>query len=205
VEHHLAAFAVYLWYQISSNSIIVSKMQHADIPIMRHFMHFILFILKFYPFAFTQYTRFLQHANYFNFIAIDTLQNKKNTKKQMSTDSRLLTVSRMHRRTFNPYPSCIYKCNYKFSHSCTVYGPAQPHDPSQTCTICVIELICFTGKIYVVGGFNGVDYLDSVEVYDPEINQWTSISPMLSRRSGMSCIAFHGNLYVIGKNLRDCE
>jgi hypothetical protein len=35
----------------------------------------------------------------------------------------------------------------------------------------------FTGKIYVAGGFNNTGFLDSVEVYDPETNQWTYISP----------------------------
>jgi hypothetical protein len=77
MEHHLAAFTADLWYQISSNSIIVSKIQHADIQIMRYFMHFIPFVLNFNPFVFIQYTRFLQRANYFNFIAVDKYKIKK--------------------------------------------------------------------------------------------------------------------------------
>lgn len=40
--------------------------------------------------------------------------------------------------------------------------------------------------------------MHSAEVYDPEINQWTMITPMRSRRSGVSCIAYHGHVYVIG-------
>lgn len=40
--------------------------------------------------------------------------------------------------------------------------------------------------------------MHSAEVYDPEINQWTIVNPMRSRRSGVSCIAYHGHVYVIG-------
>lgn len=40
--------------------------------------------------------------------------------------------------------------------------------------------------------------MHSAEVYDPVINQWSLISPMRSRRSGVSCIAYHGQVYVIG-------
>lgn len=35
-------------------------------------------------------------------------------------------------------------------------------------------------------------------MYDPETNQWTIIAPMRSRRSGVSCIAYHNHVYVIG-------
>lgn len=40
--------------------------------------------------------------------------------------------------------------------------------------------------------------MHSAEVYDPDVNQWSLISPMRSRRSGVSCIAYHGHVCVIG-------
>lgn len=40
--------------------------------------------------------------------------------------------------------------------------------------------------------------MHSAEVYDPETNQWTMINPMRSRRSGVSCISYHGHVFVIG-------
>lgn len=40
--------------------------------------------------------------------------------------------------------------------------------------------------------------MHSAEVFDPDGNQWTLINPMRSRRSGVSCIAYHGHVYVIG-------
>jgi kelch-like protein 10 len=60
----------------------------------------------------------------------------------------------------------------------------------------------FIGKIYVTGGEDGESTQNSAEMYDPESNQWTFISSMLSARSGHSCIAFDGSVYVIGKYLR---
>jgi kelch-like protein 10 len=60
----------------------------------------------------------------------------------------------------------------------------------------------FTGKIYVTGGEGGDISGRSAEMYDPETNQWTFISRMLSTRSGHSCIAFDDSVYVIGKYLR---
>jgi hypothetical protein len=58
----------------------------------------------------------------------------------------------------------------------------------------------FAGKIYVTGGEDGSICLSSAEMYDPETDQWTFISPMLSVRSGHSCIAFDGSVYAIGRH-----
>jgi hypothetical protein len=60
----------------------------------------------------------------------------------------------------------------------------------------------FTGKIYVTGGKDKGIFLNTAEMYNPETDQWTFISPMLSIRSSHSCIAFDGCVYVIGKHLR---
>jgi hypothetical protein len=62
--------------------------------------------------------------------------------------------------------------------------------------------LVFTGKIYVTGGEHDHIYLNSAEIYDPETDRWTLISPMLSKRSGHSCIALDGSVYAIGKYLR---
>jgi kelch-like protein 10 len=57
------------------------------------------------------------------------------------------------------------------------------------------------GKIFVIGGTSKETRLNSAEMYDPESDQWTFISPMLSARSGHSCIAFDGSVYAMGKHL----
>lgn len=49
-------------------------------------------------------------------------------------------------------------------------------------------------KIYITGGFNGQECMNSVEVYDPDVNQWTTLAAMRSRRSGVSCISYHNKV-----------
>lgn len=53
-------------------------------------------------------------------------------------------------------------------------------------------------KIYVVGGFNGNEVLNSCEMYNPTTNSWTLISLMLSPRSGVGLVACNDALYAIG-------
>lgn len=39
--------------------------------------------------------------------------------------------------------------------------------------------------VYICGGFDGQECLQTAEYYDPVTNQWTMIQPMRSRRSGV--------------------
>ncbi|XP_021916945.1 kelch-like protein 10, partial [Zootermopsis nevadensis] len=57
-------------------------------------------------------------------------------------------------------------------------------------------------KIYVAGGIDDTDFLNTVEVYDPDTNRWTFVAPMLSERRWFACVPFHGYLYVLGGNNR---
>lgn len=54
------------------------------------------------------------------------------------------------------------------------------------------------GRVYVCGGFNGTEPMETTEMYDPVTNEWTMITPMLSKRSGLGMVNFKQNLYVIG-------
>ncbi|CAI2731677.1 unnamed protein product [Schistosoma spindalis] len=56
------------------------------------------------------------------------------------------------------------------------------------------------GKIYVIGGFDGRHYHDSVEYYEPMTDQWTLINRMNSPRGGVSLIQHNDYLYAIGGN-----
>ena len=47
-------------------------------------------------------------------------------------------------------------------------------------------LVLATDNIYCIGGYDGVNLLNSVERYDPNTGQWASVAPMATRRSGMS-------------------
>lgn len=41
------------------------------------------------------------------------------------------------------------------------------------------------GKIYVLGGYDGHTFLDSVECYDPDSDTWSEVTRMTSGRSGV--------------------
>jgi kelch-like protein 10 len=56
----------------------------------------------------------------------------------------------------------------------------------------------WTGRIYIAGGFNGQECLNSAEYYEPGTNQWTVIAPMLHRRSGVGIIAYDDAIFAVG-------
>jgi len=43
----------------------------------------------------------------------------------------------------------------------------------------------YADRVYICGGFDGQECLQTAEYYNPVTNQWTMIQPMHSRRSGV--------------------
>ncbi|XP_029472446.1 kelch-like protein 6 isoform X2 [Rhinatrema bivittatum] len=54
------------------------------------------------------------------------------------------------------------------------------------------------GKVYVIGGFNGMQRISSVETYDPFHNYWTEAAPLLVNVSSFAAASHSKKLYVIG-------
>ncbi|XP_017538140.1 kelch-like protein 6 isoform X2 [Pygocentrus nattereri] len=54
------------------------------------------------------------------------------------------------------------------------------------------------GKVYVMGGFDGVQRLSSVEAYDPFHNCWTETAPLMFSVSSFSAASYGKCIYVIG-------
>ncbi|XP_038570815.1 kelch-like protein 6 [Micropterus salmoides] len=54
------------------------------------------------------------------------------------------------------------------------------------------------GKVYVMGGFDGVQRLASVEAYDPFHNRWTQVTPLAVGVSSFAAASFDKWIYVIG-------
>ncbi|XP_061698501.1 kelch-like protein 6 [Syngnathoides biaculeatus] len=54
------------------------------------------------------------------------------------------------------------------------------------------------GRVYALGGFDGVNRLDSVEAYDPFHNRWTQVAPLALGVSSFAAASFDKWIYVIG-------
>ncbi|XP_055081036.1 kelch-like protein 20 [Periophthalmus magnuspinnatus] len=57
------------------------------------------------------------------------------------------------------------------------------------------------GKLYVCGGHDGQSSLDSVEIFNPDLNQWTSICSMRVARCKLGMVAFNGRIFAVGGKL----
>lgn len=53
--------------------------------------------------------------------------------------------------------------------------------------------------IYVVGGYNGSQQLDTVERYDPETDKWHFCQHMSIARSALSLAVIDHKVYAIGQ------
>ena len=59
-------------------------------------------------------------------------------------------------------------------------------------------MAAYNGKIYAVGGSDGVYALCSVEVYDPVENRWTFGKPMCIARANVGVAVIGKRLYAVG-------
>lgn len=53
-------------------------------------------------------------------------------------------------------------------------------------------------RLYVIGGFDGHDYLKDVEYYDPRSNTWTAIQPLNRARSAACITVMKDRIFVLG-------
>ena len=54
------------------------------------------------------------------------------------------------------------------------------------------------GYLYAVGGHDGINYLKTVEKYNPATNAWTCVASMGARRGGVGVATLGGCLYATG-------
>lgn len=54
------------------------------------------------------------------------------------------------------------------------------------------------GKVYVVGGFDGIEYFSSVRRFDPVDRQWAEVAPMNCKRCYVSVTVLDGCIYALG-------
>ena len=58
--------------------------------------------------------------------------------------------------------------------------------------------VSHAGLVYIIGGFDGTEILSSIEIYDPQTNQWTYGPSMSARRKGLRAIVHKGKIYAMG-------
>ena len=59
--------------------------------------------------------------------------------------------------------------------------------------------VCSLGNhIYVMGGYDGTNQLNTVERYGVETDAWSFVASMSHRRSALGVTALHGRIYVMG-------
>jgi Kelch motif len=59
-------------------------------------------------------------------------------------------------------------------------------------------LAAFEGKLYLFGGWDGTNYVESVYVLDPDSGAWEARSPLPSPRGFAGAAVAGGGLYVLG-------
>jgi kelch-like protein 18 len=76
--------------------------------------------------------------------------------------------------------------------------------PKVKITVCLSDLcsalgaVALNDKLFVCGGYDGVSSLNSVEAYDPTLDQWTMISSMEKHRSAAGVVVVDDQIYAIG-------
>lgn len=61
-----------------------------------------------------------------------------------------------------------------------------------------------TNRIYVVGGYDGNSSLNSVECYDPEMNQWKFVASMSTLRSAAGVTSLNGPYLFFSLYISHC-
>jgi kelch-like protein 10 len=58
-------------------------------------------------------------------------------------------------------------------------------------------IVSINRLIYVIGGFDGMDYFNSCRVFDSETFQWREIAPMNVKRCYVSVAILDGLIYAM--------
>lgn len=62
-----------------------------------------------------------------------------------------------------------------------------------SCKRDAVAACLFGDRLIAVGGYDGSHYLRTVEQYDPNANEWTTLSPLITGRAGACIIAISNN------------
>ncbi|KAG0434177.1 hypothetical protein HPB47_019300 [Ixodes persulcatus] len=82
-----------------------------------------------------------------------------------------------------------------------VYDPKLGHwqvAEAMSMTRSRVGVAVLAGKLYAIGGYNGVERLRTVEVFSPDTRLWSRVCSMNCKRSAVGAAVLYGKLYVCG-------
>lgn len=82
-----------------------------------------------------------------------------------------------------------------------VYDPKLGHwqvAEAMSMTRSRVGVAVLRGKLYAIGGYNGLERLRTVEVFSPESRIWSRVASMNCKRSAVGAAVLHDKLYVCG-------
>ena len=59
-------------------------------------------------------------------------------------------------------------------------------------------MVPYEGKLYVFGGYDGEDYLNTIYVYDPYSNEWNLLGEMPYSCAGLTAVVLGGRIHIMG-------
>jgi len=62
----------------------------------------------------------------------------------------------------------------------------------------LILFLIFKIIFLVIGGHNGVQIFNTVECYDPVLEKWSTVAPMLEPRCRLAAASHQNKIYVVG-------
>jgi kelch-like protein 18 len=61
-----------------------------------------------------------------------------------------------------------------------------------------VAVAVLQGRLYAIGGYNGLERLAIVEVFEPETRKWKRVAPISRPRSALGSAVLNNRLYVCG-------
>jgi kelch-like protein 18 len=61
-----------------------------------------------------------------------------------------------------------------------------------------VAVAVLQGRLYAIGGYNGLERLHTVEVFEPETKKWKKVSSISKSRSALGSAVLNNKLYVCG-------
>ncbi|XP_077984145.1 kelch-like protein 26 [Glandiceps talaboti] len=105
------------------------------------------------------------------------------------------------------YVACGWKGRHERTRSVEQYDPSRntwSFVESYPVTAVAPAGTVHDGQLYIGGGYAG-QYINAVNAYDPDTNEWNERACMLTPRAWHSMVTVRGKIYAIGGNCKDSD